>query len=158
MMLRWETDEFGDWHGYSGTLRAAVAHKAYDGQDRWRWAMGPTPAAERDGMADTPEAARAAAEAAWGEWCRTAGLAPVVWRTMDTAPRDGTRILAHCDDGTQAVMRFEPTAYTEPVWVCDAYEPASQIPEAWMPLPPPPPEAPASGMVPPYKAGEGDGA
>lgn len=88
--LRWEPASHpwppDVWLGTSGTWLAAVVYPDVFARGGWSWKLQPGPPYVR-GEADTPEAARAAAEAAWGEWCASAGLAPAgdASRSVDPA-------------------------------------------------------------------------
>lgn len=56
------------------------------------------------------------------------------WRTIDSAPTDGTEILVFCDDGFVRHYKVVFSSMTNH-WSdgIDVYEPSH-----WMPLPPPP--------------------
>lgn len=133
MTLRWKDIGHGWWDGMSGSFVAATVYDTADSR-AWRWRLLDDAA---EGEADTPDAARAAAETAWAEWCASAGVAAVGWRPIETAPRDGSEILV--TDGRRVwVSRWGPR-YGGPVtWelVDFAYDPTH-----WLlvpPLPPPP--------------------
>lgn len=85
------------WDGFSGSRSVAwVELRVPTGPARWSLEFGGGEGC--GGAASSPEAAREAAEAAWSEWCRAAGLAAVPeWRPIAEAPRDGTTIMAWGD-------------------------------------------------------------
>ena len=90
MTLRWEEDEFSG-SGYAGAIRVACYGIAplLGRTRRLRWTLLTSFDRQVEGDADTPEAARFAAEAAWAEWFARAGLAPApAWRPIETlSPR-----------------------------------------------------------------------
>lgn len=71
--LRWEEAGPQLSHGYSGSVIVVELYNPHDGI--WAWDITAI-MMSIDGEASTREAARAAAEAAWGEWLAQAGLAP----------------------------------------------------------------------------------
>ena len=75
--------------------------------------------------------------------------APVAWRSMDSAPKDGSRIFAWFPFGERTdVVCWSHNAYEgQQNWTLDSGESAVLTydpPNAWMPLPAPPIEEPRS--------------
>lgn len=147
--LCWEQDAEGHHWGISGSARVAWIMRAADPSqaEPWDWAIRVV-SDDRDDVevAPTLEAARAAVEAAWVEWCASAGLGTVGWRTIETAP-DGPLMLFSPGDGGNAPGGV--------VWVSGGWRYAflsggfrgDQLhgePTHWRPLPGPP----AEGAVP----------
>lgn len=56
------------------------------------------------------------------------------WRSMDTAPKDGTEILGYSSD--VGIMFWDCGGWW---WTHCNWQPSEIEPVAWMPLPPPPP-------------------
>ena len=155
-MLRWERDEDGGWRGHSGRWRVADVW-ALNG--RWCWQVGSRGSA-RPESEETPEAARAAAEAAWGEWCANAGLAPVpTWR-----PIAGVR--SRSEEDTYLV--WCPGLSVSGPWVvayrsggewCAAVNGVTLYPQPtyWMALPEPPEAPGGEGWCRPTKSADAAG-
>lgn len=64
------------------------------------------------------------------------------WRTMDSAPRDGTRILAYFPfkQGIVVIIRWTANNYSGIDWTTDNKESATMnwdMPTHWMPITPP---------------------
>lgn len=98
--LRWEPSPAmaACWNGHAGSRRVALvdAHPESEAV-RWNlWVADPDhkriPAY---GHEATPEAARAAAEAAWERWCATAGLVPAA--DLDALRAERDRLLRHVE-------------------------------------------------------------
>jgi hypothetical protein len=67
----------------------------------------------------------------------------VAWRTMDSAPKDGTRVLVYVpddDDGEiYKVVRYSLDSWgPKPGWIARGWWGAEDIPIAWKPIDPPP--------------------
>ncbi len=75
--LRWEGPNGRTWDGYSGKALVAVMVEPSAGY-AYRWYLCADGRTSPFMEEATLEAARAAAEAAWAEWCATAGLMPVL--------------------------------------------------------------------------------
>ena len=59
-----------------------------------------------------------------------------MWQPIETAPKDGTRILAYCAGGDwQDVIYWEASWQGAPFWCSDR---TKTDPTHWMPLPEPP--------------------
>lgn len=74
------------------------------------------------------------------------------WQPIDSAPKDGTRVLLHMTGGKQCVARTEHHPFGGPMWVvygemgkpdcwCLATEDEETTPTYWQPLPAPPSSA-----------------
>ena len=71
------------------------------------------------------------------------------WKTMETAPKDGTRILVHLPNSRRIVQEVSwaydyegaPGHWSTPFGPCGrGYTILPEAPKHWMPLPPPPVE------------------
>lgn len=155
--LRWErgcepgASLHGLLVGYSGEVCVAeIVERPADGDDgsnsEWLWRVLFDSHHEADGCEHTSEAARAAAEAAWAEWCASAALVPAGeadgWRPIAEAPRDGTPVLVAIAGGDfnagTAQWDVDRGCWTYP---CAVHGPGLD-PTHWMPLPEPPGAAP----------------
>lgn len=61
------------------------------------------------------------------------------WKPIETAPKDGTRILAKCFEDYTQVVYCVPDLMDYPVWKSEQTD-KFVMPEQWMPLPEPPQE------------------
>lgn len=83
MMIRWEEQENGDWHGLSGELIVAMVAPPPDGTSRrWLWEVTVhRPHGWRaSGHRTTALAARRAVDEYWAKWLAAAALKPDVER------------------------------------------------------------------------------
>jgi hypothetical protein len=85
MTIRWEEQENGDWHGYSGELIVAMAvpDPAKPGK-KWLWEVTvQRPSGWRaEGHRTSALAARRAADDYWVRWCEAAALKPDIERLV----------------------------------------------------------------------------
>jgi hypothetical protein len=80
-MIRWEEQETGDWHGYSGELIVAIIVPQPGRSDRWLWDVsgaGRPHGWRNSGHRTSSLAARRAAEDYWSRWLTAAALKPDV--------------------------------------------------------------------------------
>jgi hypothetical protein len=111
MTIRWEEQDNGDWHGYSGDLVVALAvpdpaRKALPGESlartrsgvgsgsptsnaaknakRWLWevTVQRPPGWRNEGHRTTALAARRAADDYWTRWCEAAAIKPDIERLV----------------------------------------------------------------------------
>ena len=73
------------------------------------------------------------------------GMVPMDWQPIETAPKDGTRILGYGDVGLESTPMAATVVFIDPnnYWRCDPNEASEYDYERctlthWMPLPPPP--------------------
>ncbi len=99
MTIRWEEQENGDWHGFSGELIAALVVPDPGGAKRWLWqvTVQRPPGWRSEGHRTGALAARRAADDYWTRWCEAAALKP-----------DLERLVAQADEAAPARRRRKP--------------------------------------------------
>jgi hypothetical protein len=84
MTIRWEEQDNGDWHGFSGEIIVALAAPDPAGRKRWLWevTVQRPPGWRNEGHRTTALAARRAADDYWTRWCEAAALKPDIERLV----------------------------------------------------------------------------
>lgn len=87
MTIRWEEQDNGDWHGFSGDVIVALTVADPGGRKGWLWEVSVQrpPGWRNEGHRTTALAARRAADDYWTRWCEAAALKPDIERLVRAA-------------------------------------------------------------------------
>ncbi len=87
MTLRWDEQENGDWHGYTGELIVGLVVKVAGERRRWLWevTVHRPPGWRPSGHGTSSLAARRSADRYWLKWLEAAALRPDIERLAERA-------------------------------------------------------------------------